>query len=263
MGMQDAQRYEIDHVDIITSHICNRRCEHCIDAFLNTSKDIVSLHDIEAFLGLVSEYCPGKKTVLLLGGEPTVLPVEKLEEIAGIIHAHGHKASMSTNGILMDRIERLSETYDSIQITIDALDEIEKWRHIADKVNLKICGDDTLTLDKLDEFAKAAADFQRRLLTMYFDENTFEELCGDEQVWRALDALEWKRNGSYLYSFYRGVRVKRCIPGETNVIDEPTIPKLYPNGNYNKSWRDEKLDDYLSVDGVPWAERRRDCQQMR
>lgn len=185
-NMPDAPRYEIDHVDIVTSHICNKRCEHCIDAFLNTSKERISLRDVEVFLDLVSQYCAGKKTVLLLGGEPTVLSAETLEEIADVIHSHGYKATMSTNGVFADKIERLSKTYDSIQITIEDLDEIDNWRHIADKVNLKICGDESLTVEKLDEFAKKAVDFQRRSLTMYFDENTLEELCQDEHVWLSI-----------------------------------------------------------------------------
>ena len=79
---------------------------------------------------------------------------------------------------------------------------------------------------------------------MYFTPD-FEELCKDERVWELLDTLEWKRNGSYMYAFYRGVRFKKCIPGETNLIDEPTVPKLYPNGNYNKTWNNEDMDDYL------------------
>jgi hypothetical protein len=72
------------------------------------------------------------------------------------------------------------------------------------------------------------------------------ELCTDKEVWELLDTLDWVRNGSYNYAFYKGVRFKKCIRGETNLIDEPTIPKLYPNGNYNKTWCNEELDDYLS-----------------
>ena len=49
----------------------------------------------------------------------------------------------------------------------------------------------------------------------------------------------------YEYTFYKGVRIKKCIPGETNIIDEPTVPKVYPNGNYNKTWCNEEMDNYL------------------
>lgn len=80
---------------------------------------------------------------------------------------------------------------------------------------------------------------------MYFKPD-FTELCTDEKIWNVLNTLDWKRNGSYNYAFYEGVRFKKGIHGETNIIDEPTVPKVYPNGNYNKTWNDEELDDYLT-----------------
>lgn len=80
---------------------------------------------------------------------------------------------------------------------------------------------------------------------MYFTDD-FQELCLDPAIWQLLNSMTWKRNGSYLYTFYKGVRIKRCIPDETNIIDEPTVPKVYPNGNYNKTWQHEELDDYLN-----------------
>ena len=83
---------------------------------------------------------------------------------------------------------------------------------------------------------------------MYFTPD-FQELCVDEKVWNLLNTLEWHRNGSYEYAFYNGVRFKKCIHGETNIIDEPSVPKLYPNGAYNKTWNDEIMDDYLNIRG--------------
>lgn len=55
-----------------------------------------------------------------------------------------------------------------------------------------------------------------------------------------------------MYTFYKGVRRKKCIHGQTNIIDEETLPKLYPNGNYNKTWNNEELDDYLSLKENEW-----------
>lgn len=248
------QHYEIDHADIVTSHLCNKRCQFCIDAFLNTSRETVSGELVEKFLSMLDDYTGGRKiTILLLGGEPTVLPKDKLIEISEIIHAHGHKASMSTNGIQRDLIEDIFPYYDSIQITFNNLGEMATWRGYEGKINAKISGDAVFTLDKLIDFKRVAADFQRRSVSMYFTED-FRELCRDKEVWEYLNKLDWKRNGSYMYTIDDGVRFKKCIPGETNIIDEPTIPKLYPNGNYNKTWLNEELDDYLAGD-TPWEKR--------
>jgi len=87
---------------------------------------------------------------------------------------------------------------------------------------------------------------------MYFTPD-FEEVCSDKEVWNLLNTLAWERNGAYMYTFFKGVRIKKCIHGHNNISDEPSVPKLYPNGNYNKTWENEYLDDYLSC-GIKWSE---------
>ena len=137
--------------------------------------------------------------------------------------------------------------FDWIQITTHSEKETNYWREINNifhNINLKLSGDQFLTYEKLDHFIDSTTDFKRRSVSMYFTPD-YEQLCSDQKIWSLLDTLEWKRNGSYMYAFYKDVRFKKCIPNETNFIDEPTVPKLYPNGNYNKTWLNENLDDYL------------------
>lgn len=89
----------LDHVDIVTSHICNKNCNHCIDKFLHTSKEIISLETICKFLKVIRSYTDQSLEVLLLGGEPTVLPVKQLIDIANYVHQENFLILMSTNGI--------------------------------------------------------------------------------------------------------------------------------------------------------------------
>jgi len=237
-------RVELDHVDIVTSHICNNRCKHCIDKFIRTSNKVISLETIDKFLNLIRSHTDEQLEVLLLGGEPTVLATDKLIAIAELVHSKGFLVMMSTNGILKDKIIQLIPYYDSIQITVNSDEEIDFWRKWSDKINIKLSGDADLTMEKLEHFIEYTEGFLRRSISMYFTPD-FEELCKNAEIWELLDTLEWQRNGSYMYTFYKGVRIKKCIHGETNIIDEPTVPKVYPNGNYNKTWCHEELDDYL------------------
>ena len=59
-----------------------------------------------------------------------------------------------------------------------------------------------------------------------------------------------------MYTIDDGVRFKKCIPGETNIIDEPTIPKLYPNGNYSEL-------PSLTLSALKWGLLARYCQDQR
>lgn len=249
--MIEKQKIEIDHADIVTSHLCNNNCKYCIDKFINTSSETISLEHIAKFLKLLKRNTDKRLTVLLLGGEPTVLSLQKLIDIANLVHQEGFRVTMSTNGKLINKIIQLIPYFDSIQITVNTDEEIDFYRNWPDKINIKLAGDANLTMDKLNHFIEYTKGFDRRSISMYFTPD-FIELCSDKEIWNLLDQLTWKRNGSYMYTFYKGVRIKKCIPGQTNIIDEPTVPKLYPNGNYNKTWNHEELDDYLSIDGLCW-----------
>lgn len=236
----------IDHIDIVTSHLCNRRCPYCIDKFLGKSHQVIDITTVDKFLKLIRKHTDDKLEVLLLGGEPTILPIKTLQEISKIIMDNGFIPIMSTNGLLRNKIIQLLPYYRWIQVTINCDADIEYYRSYKDKINIKMAGDEKLTKKTLEHFVEQTKDFPRKSISMYFT-GDYEELCKDEQVWSLLNTLEWERNGSYLYAFYKGVRIKRCITGQTNIVDEPSVPKLYPNGNYNKTWCHEEMDDYLDI----------------
>lgn len=240
---------DIDHIDIVTSHMCNKNCKHCIDKFLHSSEQKISLEDINKFLSHIRKVTDKPLEVLLLGGEPTMLETYELIDIAKTITSYGFEPIMSTNGIHKDKIKELIPYYKWIQVTVYSDKEIDYWRDYADKINIKLSGDKSLTMDKLKHFIEYTKDYTRRSVSMYFSPD-FHELCEDEEVWALLNQPEhnWQRNGSYMYMFYEGVRFKKSIHGATNIIDEPSVPKLYPNGNYNKTWNHEKMDDYLFGD---------------
>lgn len=237
---------DVDHADIVVTHNCNYSCKHCIDKFKGQSKQSISLKIVNGFLYMLNEYTSKKFSVLLLGGEPTMAGSKHLKAISELIHLYGFRTIISTNGSNKKVINDCLEFMDWVQITAKTEKELTSWANnrYTNKINIKYIGDHRLDLQKLQEFIDISKNFGRASISMYFTPD-FKELCTDKDVWELLNTLSWKRNGSYLYAFYNGVRIKRCIPEESNIIDEPTIPKLYPNGNYNKSWQHENLDPYL------------------
>lgn len=239
---------ELDHIDIVITHYCNMKCKQCIDKFRSSAEStLVSLDDISKFLGIIRLGTGKKLEVLLLGGEPLSAPISYLKDVTEVIRDKGFIPIVSTNGLYKDKIIELISHFEWVQITVHSDSEIEYWKRYKDKINIKLSGDRSLTMNKLNWFIESTKEYKRRSVSMYFTPD-FKELCTDNEVWKLLDTLDWKRNGSYMYSFYNGVRFKRCIPGETNVIDEPSVPKLYPNGNYNKTWNNEEMNDYLKIE---------------
>ena len=234
----------IDHADVVVTHECMNHCPFCIDKFVHTSNEVVKKEDLIRFLKKLRSVTSRKLEVLFLGGEPTCAGIEKLAELTDIVREFGFSPIISTNNLKKELIVKLLPYFDWIQVTVHSDKQIEFYRQYKDKINIKLSGDKNLTLEKLNHFIDVTKDFERKSISMYFTP-LWKELCTDEEVWSLLNKLSWTRNGSYVYTFYQGVRIKRCIHGETNLVDEPSVPKLYPNGNYNKTWNNETLDDYL------------------
>ena len=241
--------YNLDHIDIVVSHKCNMNCQYCMDKFKGFDDKEIEISDIDNFLCKIRKTTNKNLEVILLGGEPTIIGSENLIVIANLIKYYGFSPIISTNGLNKSVILDILPYFDWIQITTHSDKETDYWRKINNKyhnINIKLSGDTSLTYNKLRHFLDTTNDFVRRSVSMYFTSN-FKELCTDKSIWILLDRLSWKRNGSYLYAFFSGTRFKRCIKGETNIIDEPSVPKLYPNGNYNKTWINEDMDDYIKI----------------
>lgn len=234
----------LDHCDIVVTHECMNHCPFCIDKFVHSSNQIVSNDAVKHFLSKIRNFTTSKLEVLFLGGDPTCAGITRLQQLTEIVKSYGFSPIISTNNPNFKEVLELLPYFDWVQYTVHNDKQIDLCRPYKDKINIKLAGDKILTLDKLTHFIEVTKEFPRKSISMYFTPD-YKELCIDSKIWSLLNSLSWERNGSYLYTFYKGVRIKRCIPGETNLIDEPTVPKLYPNGNYNKTWLNEDLDDYL------------------
>lgn len=243
---------QIDHADIVVNHVCNMSCKYCVDKFRGNEGEI-SFENVCKFLHLLEKHehvqpkynSNPKMEILMLGGEPTLIGVSKLALFCGAICGAGFSPIISTNARDKEVVKRILPFFDWVQVAVYSDAEIDYWRKLStNKINLKLSGDASFSMKKLQHFADYTKDFKRRSVTMFFKPN-FEQCCPDKEVQEFLNTLEWERVDSYEYTMYEGVRLKRCIPGITNIADEPHIPKIYPNGNYNKTWLNEDNDPYL------------------
>lgn len=243
------QKRAIHHADILVTHLCNMQCKLCVDRFKDTYSGMVSLDKVEAYLKLLKTKTVAMDPkngieILLLGGEPTMAGSKHLNKIADLVHKYGFGICISTNGKKKDVIEEILPHFDWVQITCRSDKEIDHWRKFRDKVNIKIAADANFTLDKFRHFAEFTKDFPRKSLTMYFDKN-FKVVCKDKELQDYFSNLKWEKIGDYSFSFIDGVRIKKYEPIENKFSEEPFVPKLYPNGNYGKTWLNELNDPYL------------------
>jgi molybdenum cofactor biosynthesis enzyme MoaA len=156
------QFFDLQHevtVRINATNVCNIHCTHCDnDAHLPFSKNgdlifrrkplVADAADIEAFCHLM-DGVGQEDPHLLTGGEITALPVATLVDYIGVLHRHGRKVGMRTNGYnvrgippdklnLLDRIHMNSHgvNEEAINASRAYLDEHYRGRIISEATML-------------------------------------------------------------------------------------------------------------------------------
>lgn len=88
---------------------CNLRCPYCHNPGLIKPpypEDLISLEELERFLALRSNVLGG---VCITGGEPLIH--ENIGKIIDMIHRHGLKVKLDTNGTFPERLARVQVEY--------------------------------------------------------------------------------------------------------------------------------------------------------
>lgn len=98
-------------LSIFINRYCNLKCFSCGALGMNPEPDETTLKEIYAFLDKIKSYKPNS-TIMLTGGEPTMVKEEKLASICWRIRGHGYKTALLTNGFRMTL--ELSKLFDYI-----------------------------------------------------------------------------------------------------------------------------------------------------
>ena len=248
-GLEMSNDGIIHDCNIVVNHKCNKRCKTCIDKFLLSTDKEVTPELVEKYISKIHrKYTNLTKEVFLLGGEPTCSSLDLLKTISEISKDFKLEPKMSTNGLNRDKVLALKDDYDLFQITARNEDDIAFYRQIADRVTIKFNGDADFNLEKLEWFVKASEGYFQRSINMFHTLDGSKQLCTDQRVWDLITPLRSESHLMYHVAWYKGVRIKWGSPGCTQVEKCPASPILYPNGNYNCTWVNEDLDDYLDLD---------------
>ncbi len=98
-------------LSIFLNRYCNLNCFSCAALGMNPETDETTLEEIHTFLERMRGYKQGS-TIMLTGGEPTMIEREKMESICWKIRNMGHKTALLTNGYRMTL--ELSKLFDYI-----------------------------------------------------------------------------------------------------------------------------------------------------
>jgi len=84
-------------MNLFLNRYCNLNCYSCAALGMNPPPDKTTIEEIHAFLINIEWYQP-VTTFMLTGGEPTAVDHTKLEKVCNLIHEHGYKTALLTNG---------------------------------------------------------------------------------------------------------------------------------------------------------------------
>ena len=114
-------------LSIFINRYCNLSCFSCCALGMDPTPDETSLEEIKIFLDKFRDYRPGS-SVLLTGGEPTMVNTKKLKRICDLIHESGKKVGLLTNGYRLHPIE----WFDYVVLDLHGVNdkEIEVWRRV-------------------------------------------------------------------------------------------------------------------------------------
>ncbi len=252
-------KFAIDHADVLVTHRCNKGCPTCIDKWVNKYKQIISFDIIKKYFNLlerntVSVPSPvnkeGRTLINILGGEPTVVGEEFLNQIAENAHERNFLMWTSTNGIKTETVKRILPNFDMVHITVDKPEDAIKWAdsEYLNRIDIKYPCTEKTSLEDFLRFVNITKDFPNKKMIVYNDLHR-KEIKMQPELAALLDGSDVKYtvapHGFQKYADVYGVTIKRTIQEDNHFADSQMIPRLYPNGNYNCTWENELNNPYL------------------
>lgn len=246
-------------VHIVVTYDCNLRCAFCINHELGKKrKEYIKIKDIKYFLVYLKYIEKIEDAIIvLLGGEPTMLPIKYIQEIANEIHSMGYKTEFYTNGKLREKLLKLDGYIDYITISnysknilpFENNDFLYKFKKSTITISKLITKQDFPTFETFDSFVDKANNIELNYDFSILQKTTPNyELYNPDWIEEKLIAVCDKQdiNGYVGTALYKGRLIKMPSKPITKT-KQNTILKLYPNGNVNTTWKHDNTEiDYKS-----------------
>ena len=247
-------------VHIVVTYDCNMNCSFCINYKLGKKKkEYIKIEDIKLFLKYIKYIEKIEEAIIvLLGGEPTLLPIEKLKEISNIAHNLGYKVETYTNGTLKEKLLELDGYIDYITISnyskgilpFENMDYLKNFKESTITISRLIINQNFKTFEEFDEFIDKV-----NKLPFNYDFSTIQETTENFEMYhpkwfdeKLLPLCEKQKvEGKVGAVTYKGRLIK--LPYSHLEIKENICTfKIFPNGNVTTTWNsDEPTIDYKKI----------------
>lgn len=259
-GGINLKNWNTRRAQIVVTYECNMNCPFCINYKLGKKRKIsIKISDVVYFLQYL-KYVEklDEAIIVLLGGEPTLLPIESLKEISNLAHRFGYKTEFYTNGTLKNKILELDGYIDFITISnygkgilpFDNMDYLYHFKKSTITISKLITKQDFNTFEDFDKFVDKA-----NKLPFNYDFSTIQETTPEfdkyQPEWVEKQLIPLCENqevrGNVKAVLYKGRLIK--LPHEhLQKREEICTLKLYPNGNLSTSWKNDKMKiDYKRI----------------
>lgn len=247
-------------IHIVVTYDCNMNCSFCInDKLGHKKKEYVNIVDVKDYLYYM-KYIEklDDAIVVLLGGEPTLLSIESLKEIANISHGFGYKVETYTNGTLKEKLLELDGYIDYITISNYSngllpfvnINYLYQFNYSTITISRLITNQYFKNFEAFDSFVDEANQ-----LPFNYDFSTIQEFTPNfnyyHPSWFDKDLLPLckmqKVEGRVGAALYKDRLIK--LPyRHLNINEEVCTFKLFPNGNVTTTWNHDNPEiDYKKL----------------
>lgn len=259
-GGINLRNWNIRRAQIIVTYECNMNCPFCINYELGKKrKGFISVDDVKIFLRYLKTVEKlDEAIIVLLGGEPTLMPIDDLKKICDMAHEMGYKTETYTNGTMGDKLLELDGYIDYMTVSNyskgllpnEMSDYLYKFKKTMITISKLITKQYFNSFLEFSEFVDEA-----NKLPVNYDFSTLQETTPEfdkfapswvESELIPLCELQDVR-GNVGASLYKGRLIKLPHKHLQRKEDICTL-KLFPNGNLSTTWKSDKGEiDYKKI----------------
>lgn len=233
-----------EYMSIVVTHVCDRACPFCIDAYRGNN-EYIRLQDVAHALKIASQ--SGVKDILLVGGEPTLHPA--IQEIARLVKLFGFNLILTTNYSKPDVICQLDQYVDSFNISFYNQPKLPSQKDFAADLTLSslLFQGQLDTKEKLDGFIdKYSTDYILKFSTLTVC-NEWTRLHSRVDYLDSLPGETIILFGEIEGKIYRGHIIKRY--DRVLFHDAKQSLKCHVDGQITHSWIREGIESRVQ-DGI-------------